>query len=100
MNKDTAILNIVEAIQKAFPTDFWTATSFWDEDEHAVGLVRKSKLVYISNSDFSALPADDMRYYAEFEHIDMESLEKRPEKTFERITKEQLINEMREIKFE
>ncbi|MCK7556339.1 hypothetical protein MKQ70_15480 [Chitinophaga sedimenti] len=101
MDKDTAILNILEAIQKSFPTDFWTPTSFWDADNHAVGLLHKSKLVYISNWDFRTLPPDEMRYYAEFEKIDMESQEARgTEKILKGITQTELIDEMREITFE
>ncbi|PWV55600.1 hypothetical protein [Chitinophaga sp. S165] len=93
--KDTKLLNIYDEICAVFGSDFFSLPDFWDGDNFAMGLINHNKLIYISAWDGRDCPEDEMKYFAEFEIIDMITSETiTTEKSLEGIGENELIKEM------
>lgn len=94
-NKEESILTIYNAIINELGIDYFEKTDFWDSDNYAIGLKKEEKNIYISTWNFRNLDATLMKYYAEFEIIDVMSLETlETKKILDAATKEELVEEV------
>ncbi len=93
--KEESILTIYNAIIHELGIDYFEKIDYWDGDNCAIGFKREEKIIYISTWNFRNLDATLMRYYAEFEIIDVISLETlETKKILNAATKDELVAEV------
>jgi hypothetical protein len=94
--KDLSIVNIVDYLNNHLDQKVLKIADFWDADNFAIGLLLSNILIYISTWDFRSLDLKEMKYYVEFELINLETLETvKTLKSIPKISKEQLLLEIK-----
>jgi hypothetical protein len=94
-HKEKNIRVIYDAIIHELGIDYFEKIDFWDSDNYAIGLKKEEKIIYISTWNFRNLDAASIKYYAEFEIIDLTSLETlETKKILDAATKEELVVEV------
>lgn len=94
-NKDISIQEVWSIISNRFGVDFFTLVDFWDADSCALGFTKGEKLIYISTWHYRANKEREIKCYAEFELIDVKSLEpKRTIKQMHEISLREMLNEI------
>lgn len=104
INKHITIQRITTKIFELFEENFFETdieeneikiVDYWEGDLCAIGLKKDNKVVYISTYNFRFNKPDKMKYYVDFETIDINTLETlEVVKTLDKINEENLLNEV------
>jgi len=104
VNKDITIQRITTKIFELFEDNFFETyieenetkiVDYWEGDLSAIGLKKDNKVVYISTYNFRFYKPDKMKYYVDFETIDINTLETLEKvKTLDKTDEENLLNEV------
>ncbi len=104
INKDVTIQRITIKIFELFEDNFFETyieenetkiVDYWEGDLCAIGLKKDNKVVYISTWDFRFYKPDKMKYYVDFETININTLETlEVVKNLDKINEEILLNEV------
>ncbi|MFY7733949.1 MAG: hypothetical protein ACOVSR_10755 [Bacteroidia bacterium] len=104
INKDVTIQCITIKIFELFEDNFFETyfeenetkiVDYWEGDLCAIGLKKDNKVVYISTWDFRFYKPDKMKYYVDFETININTLETlEVVKNLDKINEEILLNEV------
>jgi hypothetical protein len=71
-SKTNGIPDLIREIHNIFGEDFFDLTDFWDDDNTAIGIKKKDKLIYIAGYENEN---NGFNYYIELELIDEISFE-------------------------
>lgn len=104
INKDVTIQRITTKIFELFGENFFETyieenetkiVDYWEGDLCAIGLKKDNKVVYISTYNFRFYKPDKMKYYVDFEMIDINTLETlEVVKNLDKIDEENLLNDV------
>lgn len=104
INKHITIQRITTKIFELFEDNFFETyieenetkiVDCWEGDLCAIGLKKDNKVVYISTYNFRFYKPNKVKYYVDFETIDINTLETLEViKTLDKIDEENLLNEV------